>query len=108
MIEHLRVDPHGARAGYKLGFTATAREPFQYQRIALRGHEPDADGIQAELRKVPPTIDSGNELLSLAADQSADYLVMGGYGHSRLREFILGGTTRTILETMTLPVFLSH
>lgn len=52
--------------------------------------------------------DAGGKLLSLAADESADLLVMGCYGHSRAREWILGGATRTILESMTLPVLMSH
>ena len=47
-------------------------------------------------------------ILSYAADSSADFVVMGGYGHSRLREFILGGVTRGILASMTIPVFMSH
>lgn len=50
----------------------------------------------------------GNELLSRASDLSADLLVMGCYGHSRVREWILGGATRTILESMTIPVLMSH
>jgi nucleotide-binding universal stress UspA family protein len=49
-----------------------------------------------------------NVILSYAADAGADFLVMGGYGHSRLREFILGGVTRGILASMTLPVLMSH
>jgi nucleotide-binding universal stress UspA family protein len=49
-----------------------------------------------------------NVILSYAADNAADFLVMGGYGHSRLREFILGGVTRGILASMTLPVLMSH
>lgn len=53
-------------------------------------------------------IDIGNELLSRAADLDADLIVMGGYGHSRLREWALGGATRTILESMTVPVLMSH
>jgi nucleotide-binding universal stress UspA family protein len=52
--------------------------------------------------------DAGNKLLSTASDLGADLLVMGCYGHSRAREWILGGATRTILATMTLPVLLSH
>jgi len=52
--------------------------------------------------------DIGNVLLSAISDQSADLLVMGGYGHSRLHEIVLGGATRTILETATVPVLLSH
>jgi nucleotide-binding universal stress UspA family protein len=47
-------------------------------------------------------------ILSYAADSGADFMVMGGYGHSRLREFILGGVTRGILAEMTVPVLMSH
>lgn len=50
----------------------------------------------------------GNALLSRASDLGADLLVMGAYGHARVRELLLGGATRTILESMTLPVLLSH
>jgi nucleotide-binding universal stress UspA family protein len=50
----------------------------------------------------------GDVLLSRAADLSADLLVMGAYAHSRLRELVLGGATRTVLDSMTLPVLLSH
>ena len=53
-------------------------------------------------------IDVGNELLSRAADLDADLIVMGCYGHSRLKEWVLGGATRTILESMTVPVLMSH
>jgi nucleotide-binding universal stress UspA family protein len=47
-------------------------------------------------------------LLAQARSAAADLLVMGGYGHSRLREMMLGGTTRSMLEHMTLPVLFSH
>jgi nucleotide-binding universal stress UspA family protein len=47
-------------------------------------------------------------ILSLAADLSADLVVMGAWGHSRLREFILGGVSRGILQEMTVPVLMSH
>jgi nucleotide-binding universal stress UspA family protein len=47
-------------------------------------------------------------LLAHAVDVQADLLVMGGYGHSRLREIVLGGTTRRILQTMTVPVLMAH
>jgi nucleotide-binding universal stress UspA family protein len=53
-------------------------------------------------------IDVADALLSHAADSSADFIVMGGYGHSRLREFVLGGVTRSILRSMTAPVLMSH
>jgi nucleotide-binding universal stress UspA family protein len=41
-------------------------------------------------------------------DLGADLLVMGCYGHSRAREWILGGVTRTVLASMTLPVLMAH
>ena len=53
-------------------------------------------------------IDAGNALLSRASDIGADLLVMGGYGHARLREVVMGGVTRGLLEQMTLPVLMSH
>jgi nucleotide-binding universal stress UspA family protein len=53
-------------------------------------------------------IDIDDLLLSRAADLAADLLVMGGYGHSRLREFVLGGASRGILAHMTLPVLMAH
>jgi len=57
---------------------------------------------------VAPDSDVTNVVLSQAADSETDLIVMGGYGHSRLREFILGGATRGILESMTVPVLMSH
>lgn len=53
-------------------------------------------------------IDVGNQLLSRVADLGIDLIVMGAYGHSRLRELVMGGATRTVLESMTAPVLLSH
>jgi nucleotide-binding universal stress UspA family protein len=53
-------------------------------------------------------IDIANALLSLAADLSSDLLVMGCYGHSRFREVLLGGVSRQILTSMTLPVLMAH
>jgi nucleotide-binding universal stress UspA family protein len=50
----------------------------------------------------------GNALLSLANDRLADLLVMGCYGHSRFREIVLGGVSREILSSMTLPVLMTH
>jgi nucleotide-binding universal stress UspA family protein len=47
-------------------------------------------------------------ILSAAADLAADLLVMGAWGHSRLREFVLGGVSRGILQEMTVPVLMSH
>ncbi len=50
----------------------------------------------------------GEALLALAGEIAADLLVMGAYGHSRFRETVLGGVTRTVLENMTIPVLMSH
>src|SRR5882672_4871789 len=66
-------------------------------------------GLTVEVKRIVATdTDVANTILSHAADSSADLLVMGGYGHSRLREFILGGATRGVLSSMTLPVLMSH
>lgn len=51
---------------------------------------------------------TGDQLLSHVADVSANLVVMGAYGHSRLREMVLGGVTRHILQHMTVPVLMSH
>ncbi|MGA8653657.1 MAG: universal stress protein [Xanthobacteraceae bacterium] len=53
-------------------------------------------------------IDVADVILSHAADAGSDFIVMGGYGHSRLREFVLGGVTRSIFRSMTAPVLMSH
>lgn len=50
----------------------------------------------------------GEALLSLASESGAEWLVMGAYAHSRLRETLLGGVTRTVLDKMTLPVLMVH
>jgi nucleotide-binding universal stress UspA family protein len=50
----------------------------------------------------------GNALLSFATDRGCDLLVMGAYAHSRVRELVLGGATRTILKSMTVPVLMAH
>jgi len=52
--------------------------------------------------------DIGNALLSHAADVGADLLVMGCWGRGRLAERLLGGVTRTVMESMTVPVLMSH
>jgi nucleotide-binding universal stress UspA family protein len=89
--------------------------------VAVRGFKtdeaPGADlakhlarhGLKISLKRITsPEIDVASTILSYAADTGADLIVMGGYGHSRLREFILGGTTSGILQTMTVPVLMSH
>ncbi len=76
---------------------------------AAMGRHLARHGIKVDVKRlVADDTDVANTILSYAADISADFMVMGGYGHSRLREFILGGATRGILESMTLPVLMSH
>ena len=66
-------------------------------------------GLNVDVKRtVLGDIDVADVLLSHAADAGTDFIVMGGYGHSRLREFVLGGVTRSILRSMTAPVLLSH
>lgn len=80
------------------------------------GEQPGADialylarhGIKVEVSVHKTSTDIGNAVLSLAHDLDSDLLVMGGYGHSRFREMIMGGVTRTILKSMTIPVLMSH
>lgn len=66
-------------------------------------------GVKAEAaRTVAAAVDVGNEILSRAFDYGVDLIVMGAYGHSRARQLVLGGATRSILRSMTVPVLMSH
>ena len=65
-------------------------------------------GFCAAFERLPSDGDKANALLSYIADTGAEVLVAGGYGHSRLREALFGGVTRTLLSSQTLPLFLSH
>lgn len=68
-----------------------------------------AHAISAQFRHVDAhDRETGDRLLSQAEDLGADLIVMGGYGHSRSRELVLGGATRTVFEAMTVPVLMSH
>lgn len=67
------------------------------------------NGLPTELMEVPSArSDIQPSILSLAADENLDMLVMGAYGHSRLREGFFGGVTREMLRTMTVPTLMSH
>lgn len=81
------------------------------------GEEPGADvstwlarhGVKVTVqRDVAPDGDVGSIILSRAADHDVDLIVMGLYGHSRLREMVLGGVSRTMLSAMTVPVLMAH
>lgn len=86
------------------------------EKSSAHGEQPGADialylarhGINVEVSQQKTDLDIGNALLSHATDFGADLIVMGGYGTSRFREMLLGGATRTVLETMTVPVFMAH
>ena len=66
-------------------------------------------GIKTQIeRTVSAGLPIGEVLLSRVADLGVDLLVMGAYGHSRVREMLLGGATRSVLRSMTVPVMMSH
>ncbi len=79
--------------------------------------EPGADlalflarhGLSVTILRVPPVDrDVAAAMLNVVSDEGFDMLVMGAYGHSRFRQFVLGGTTRDMLEMMTVPVLMAH
>ncbi|MBB4381652.1 Universal stress protein family protein [Bradyrhizobium sp. Rc3b] len=72
------------------------------RHLGRRGLSTRTVGLSATRADIQPTI------LSLAADEGLDLLVMGGYGHSRLQERVLGGVTRAMLQAMTVPTLMSH
>lgn len=80
------------------------------------GAEPGADialylsrhGVKVDVMQEKTDADAGEALLSLAANLGSSLMVMGCYGTSRFREILLGGATRTVLESMTIPVLMSH
>jgi nucleotide-binding universal stress UspA family protein len=66
-------------------------------------------GVNVAVAREPSgKIEIGALALSRATDHGSDLIVMGGYGHTRLREWVLGGVSRSILEHMTVPVLMSH
>jgi nucleotide-binding universal stress UspA family protein len=71
---------------------------------ALARHGVKCEATQA----VQPRTNVGQTLLAQAKDCAADLLVMGCYGHSRLREFVLGGASEHILRHMSIPVLMAH
>jgi nucleotide-binding universal stress UspA family protein len=71
-------------------------------QLARRGPTPRIERLSADRNEIQPTI------LSIAADNGLDLIVMGGYGHSRFQERLLGGVTRGMLHSMTVPTLISH
>lgn len=100
------------------GHDEAGPEPLERARDYLALH-----GVQAKIQVLhgresslserlaanwTPDAPVAEALLSHAADIDADLIVMGGYGHARLWELVLGGVTRTMLQSMTVPVLMSH
>ncbi|MGZ8288754.1 MAG: universal stress protein [Telluria sp.] len=85
---------------------ATSADPLPY--LERHGVSADLSIIPVEARRGHRRHEVGEALLMLAAERKSDLLVMGAYGHSRFRETILGGATRTVLEAMTVPVLMAH
>ncbi len=86
-------------------------------RRGNHGAEPGADialhlarhGIKVQAQNTEvKDLSVADALLSRLADQGIDLLVMGAYGHSRLRELVFGGVTRQLFQQMTVPVLMSH
>ena len=96
-VDVVAVNPSGAPFGH-------GEEPGADIALHLARH-----GIKVEVRRIETReVDVANTILSHLADRGSDLLVMGAYGHSRLRELVLGGVTRTILRDMTVPVLMAH
>lgn len=83
----------------------------------LHGEEPGADialylarhGVEVNVaQEAAGTVDVGNALISRCADWEADFMVAGCYGHTRFREILLGGVSRTLLASSTIPVLMAH
>jgi nucleotide-binding universal stress UspA family protein len=86
----------------------TKNKTTEIRGVEMASHLARHD-VKVELEIVPaPDIDVANAILSHVADESGTLIVMGGYGHPKLREIILGGVTRAMLKSMTVPVFMSH
>jgi hypothetical protein len=92
-----------------LGFNEkTKNDKNEIRGVEMAAHLTRHD-VKVEIETIPAAdIDVANAILSYVGDSSATLIVMGGYGHTKLREVILGGVTREMLKSMTVPVFMSH
>jgi nucleotide-binding universal stress UspA family protein len=98
--EHVTVLVGQSRAQYPATMRMAQLDVLTY----LRHH-----GVEAELgESETPDEKAGEVILKAAAANKADFIVMGSFGHSRFREWVLGGATRYVLENMTVPVFMAH
>ncbi|MGE3290636.1 MAG: universal stress protein [Geminicoccaceae bacterium] len=92
----LTVDPHRAAARF-------SDQPGTGMSTFLTRH-----GAKARVKQVTASGAIADTILAQVSEERADLLVMGGYGHSRVREFLFGGVTHSILESTTTPVLLAH
>jgi nucleotide-binding universal stress UspA family protein len=123
-LERIMVCWDGSRAaaravGDAIAFLTRAKK---VEVVSISGEAPKSEEIEGadigehlarrdldvEINRIVAEGDVTSTILSHAADSGADLVVMGAYGHSRLREFVLGGATRGMLEAMTVPVLMSH
>ena len=82
----------------------------------LHGEQPGADvaaylarhGIKVQVTARDTPSNAGDALLAHAADRESDMIVMGAFGHSRFRELVFGGATRSALSESTLPLWMAH
>lgn len=93
----MAVNPRSGRGGI-------GDEPGADIARHLSRHDVRVEAAHISTREVEP----GDTMLNAVSDESCDLVVMGAYGRSRLRETVLGGMTRYMLQHMTVPVLLSH
>jgi nucleotide-binding universal stress UspA family protein len=87
-------------AGSSVPADASAAHLVRY--LSQLGVPTEIDSLKTEKANIQSSI------LSIASDEGLNLLVMGGYGHSRLKETVFGGVTREMLESMTVPTLMSH
>ena len=105
--ELVKVAVFDSRSGSRTVQDAAAANPLPW--LARHGVTAELEVHKVEARRGPHRRhEVGEALLAAARAMDADLLVMGAYGHSRFRETILGGVTRTVFEEMTLPVLMAH
>ena len=99
LAKNVRVSVFDAKSGTPTSEQVPGSEAAHY----LARH-----GVNVTITRDSSDGDVGSAVLSRVADHHADLIVMGGYGHSRFREWVLGGVSQSILEHMTVPVLMSH
>ncbi len=96
-VQILAIDPTGDEERKPMITGANIAETLKRHGVEVELHQTNAKEMSV-----------GDTIFAWARDRGADLLVMGGYGHSRMREFIFGGVTKKVLKNMNLPVLMSH